>query len=158
MKARIITAIAVVALMAGLSGFGNPCTFMEACALGQEPAEPEPVESLDGAEPAEEAEEVQEPAEEAEPDPEVVEQPEPEPVTLGDVYGALQAAITAEAANQVTVGAATDALEAARQALVDAEQAHADAMRGQGERDAGVRTAAQAFVDFLTLTYLQPQE
>ena len=127
----------------------------------QEPAPlPEPVqepeaepEVSDGSEP------VVEPEPEAEPEPSEesgpIVEPEPEPVTLNDAFGSLQGAITAEASNAVTVGAASEALDAARQALVDAEEAHADAMRGQGEHDADVRSAAQALVDYLTATYLQ---
>ena len=122
----------------------------------QEPVQ-EPVEESQPESPAEEVEESQPEVEpEPEPEPEVVEpEPEPEPVTLSDVYGALQSAVTAEAAHQVTVGASTDALDAARQGLVDAEQSHASAMEDQGEHNAGIRARAQAVVDFLTAAYLQ---
>ena len=92
------------------------------------------------------------------PEPDVVEEPEPEPApepTLGDFWGALQSAITAGAANAVTVGASFDALDSALQALLDAEQAHTAAMEGQGEHDADIRTAAQALVDFVTASYLE---
>ncbi|MCY4120229.1 MAG: hypothetical protein OXG72_04840 [Acidobacteria bacterium] len=136
-----------------------------------EPAEDvEPEPEVQEPEPAEDVEpepEVQEPApvEQVEPDPapqpapEVVEEPEPEPeMTLADFWSVLQAAITAEAAHRVTVGATNDGLEAARQALIEAETAHADAMHDQGEHRAGIRAAAQDFVDFLTASYLQPQE
>lgn len=148
MRARIILAAAIVALAA----FDNPFTFMEALAAQvqtdpvQEPAAPAPVdqEPVEEPQPVEQVEQV-----EQQPEPEP-----PEPVTLSDVYAALQAAITADAAHQVTVGASTDALEAARQALVDAEQAHAAAMEDQGEHNAGLRAAAQRFVDFLTAAYL----
>ena len=127
-----------------------------------EPEQANPVEDVQEVqevqEPPEEAE--AEPAPEPEPQPETVEQePEPEPeMNLGDFWSVLQTEITAEAAHQVTVGASTDALEAARQNLVDAEQAHDVAMDDQGGHTAGIRAAAQAFVDFLTLAYLQPQE
>ena len=115
-----------------------------------------PVEDTQEAETAEEAD--QEPA--PEPDPDVVEEPaaepapEPEPASLGDFWGDLQAAITSEASNAVTVGAAADALETARRNLVEAETGHAAAMEGQGEHNAGVRAAAQRLVDFVTSTYL----
>ena len=154
---------------------GNPFV---AIAHAQEPAEPtpveesqpepEPVEPPEGAAPIEEVQEPAgeaegEPAPEPEPQPEAAVEPEPapepapepEPVTLGDVYSALIAAETAQAANQVTVDASTEALDAARQSLIDAELAHATAMEGQGEHNAGVRGAAQALVDYLTATYLQ---
>ena len=130
-----------------------------------EESQPEP-EQAEPAEPAEEAEPVEE-----EPEPPVEEEPEPpvepdppeqaepeqavEPeVTLGDVSAMLQFAITAEAANQVTVGAAADALEGARQALADAEESYAGAMEGQGEHNAAIRAAAQRLVDYATATYL----
>ena len=117
-----------------------------------------PVEDAQAAEPAEaaptpepEPEAAEAPAAEPEPEPEA----EPEPVTLSDVTALLQSAVTAEAANQVTVGAAADALEGARQALADAEQSYAGAMEGQGEHNAAIRAAAQRLVDFVTATYLQ---
>ena len=115
-----------------------------------------PVEEALGAEPAEEAD--QEPT--PEPEPEVAEEPaaepapEPEPASLGDFWGELQAAITSEASNAVTVGAAADALETARRNLVEAEQGHAQAMEGQGEHNAVVRAAARRLVDFVTSAYL----
>ncbi len=110
---------------------------------GEEPA-PEPVseEAGSGPEQSEAAEGGPPPA-------------EPAPPTLAGMHGDLLAALTAEAANQVTVDAATEALGAARQALTDAEAAHAAAMSDQGTRSAGVREAAQALVDFLTAAYLQ---
>ena len=130
----------------------------------QEPAaDPEPAEAASEPDPAEQAEPEPERAPEPEPDPvepePVVEQqpepePAPEPLTLAEVYADLQTAITAEAANRVTVGASSDAFKAARQALVEAEMAHAAAMEDQGEHNASIRAAAQAFVDFLTATYL----
>ena len=79
-----------------------------------------------------------------------------EPPTLAGMHGELLAAITAGAGNQVRVDAAGEALAGARQALADAEASHGVAVSDQGERDAGVRAAAQAFVDFLVSTYLQP--
>ena len=119
-----------------------------------EESQPEP-EQAEPAEPAEEAEPVEEepepPVEQAEPEQAV----EPEPVTLGDVSAMLQSAITAKAANQVTVGAASDALEGARQALADAEESYAGAMEGQGEHNAAIRAAAQRLVDYVTATHLQ---
>ena len=157
---------------AGLNPFAQPVYAQE-----PEPAEPEPVQEAqpepgpedtapveEAQEPAEEAEE--EPVAEPEPQPEAAVEPqpapepapEPEPVRLGDVYSALIAAETARSANQVTVDASVEALDAARQSLIDAELAHAAAMEGQGEHNAGVRGAAQALVDYLTATYLQPQE
>ena len=172
MRARFAFAVIAVALMSAIavaptgdgtvSGdrallwVGNPFV---ATAHAQEPVqEPQPPEE------AAPVEEVQEPAGEAEeepapePEPEAEPTVEPEPVSLGDVYSALIAAETARSANQVTVNASTEALDAARQSLIDAELAHAAAMEGQGEHNAGVRGAAQALVDYLTATYLQPQQ
>ena len=154
----IVAAGAIVGVDALLGGPPAPLDFVQAAAAQEpqpetEPAPVEPAEELAPVEP----ESVEEPEPELEPVEEqaVEPEPEPEPVTLSDVYGSLQAAITAEAANQVTVGAATDALEEARQALVAAEGAHAAAMEDQGEHDASIRAAAQAFVDFLTEAYLR---
>ena len=128
-----------------------------------EEAEPEPEPVQGPPEPDVVEEPVQGP-----PEPDVVEEPQqsetveeaepepaPEPPTLGDVWATLQGAITAEAANSVTVGAAEDALTSVLQALADAELAHAAAMEGQGEHDANIRTAAQALVDFVTVNYLE---
>ena len=131
-----------------------------------EPVDPEPVEPQP--EPAEEAAEESaeetrdpEPTEQVEPEPETADpepEPDPEPPTPNDFWSRLQTAITAERGHQATVETATTALEDARQNLINAEQNHAEAMEGQGERNADIRAAAQAFVDFLTASYLQSQE
>ena len=132
-------------------------------AIGQlvEPA-PEAPEAAPAAEvePAADEDAGEEPApepvsEEAPSEPEQVEEARGPPPALADVHGALIAAITAEASNQVTMDAATDVLDAARQSLIDAEAAHADAWHSQDEHTTGVRNAAQALVDFLTAAYLQ---
>ncbi len=122
----------------------------------QEPVDEAPIEEIVGPpvpEPSAQ-EPVSEEAGSEAAEPEQAEEAEPEPPTLADVHAALVAAITAEAAGQVSVDAATEALDGARRALDDAEAAHAGAMLSQGEHTTGVREAAQAFVDFLTATYL----
>lgn len=160
---------------------GNPLAAV-VYAQGPEPVqepvqEPEPVEQEP--EPAESPEEpapVEEPAPASEPEPQVTPEPAPveqepevaeqpaeepeaeaEPMGLSDYWSQLQAAITAEASHAVTVAAATEALEVARRALAEAEEAHAAAMEGQGGHGAGTRAAAEALVDFLTAEYLPEQ-
>ena len=153
----------------------NPLVSLAYAQSGQEPVTPEPEVIEEPVQGPPEPEAVEEPVQgppepeaveepvQGPPEPEAVEEPQPETVepepapepTLGDFWATLQGAITAEAANSVTVGAASDALALAFQALTDAEQAHAAAMEGQVEHDADIRTAAQALVDFVTASYLE---
>ena len=180
-RTRFVLALALVGAMAAiatapLSPAGaapdplawvgsNPLVSLAYAQGGQEPVTPEPEAVEEPVQGPPEPEAVEEPVQ-GPPEPEVVEEPqpeqaedaEPEPApepTLGDFWATLQGAITAEAANSVTVGAASDALALAFQALADAEQAHAAAMEGQVEHDADIRTAAQALVGFVTASYLE---
>ena len=165
MRARFALALALVCTMAAiatapLSPAGaapdplawvgdNPLVSPVYAQSGQQPVTPEPDVVEEPVQGPPEPDVVEEPVQ-GPPEPDVVE----EPASLGDFWGELQAAITSEASNAVTVGAAADALETARRNLIEAEQGHAVAMEGQGEHNAGVRAAAQRLVDFVTAAYL----
>ena len=177
MRTRLVLVSALFAAMAaiaaapqapagpGLSPWvvgDNPLVSLVYAQSGQQPVTPEPEAVEEPVQGPPEPEAVEEPVQ-GPPEPDVVEEPEPEPApepapepTLGDFWGALQSAITAEAANSVTVGAASDALEGARQALAGAEESYAGAMEGQGEHNAAIRAAAQRLADYVTATYLSP--
>lgn len=83
-------------------------------------------------------------------------EPDAEPMTLARAYAELTNAINAASTRGAAVGSTADNLQAARQALADAEAAHAEAMSDQGDAAADIETAATALRDFLTATFLTP--
>ena len=123
-------------------------------------AEPEPEPDVQEPDP-ESAPETDAQQVEAEPAAEpVVEEVEVEPArdppTLAELIGALTGAIDNAAATGDVVSARAGDLQAARETLAAAEAAHAEAVSGQGEADAGIQSAAGALRDFLDTAFLVP--
>ena len=90
------------------------------------------------------------------PEPVVAAEAAPEPVSLTSLVGALTGALDNSTATGATVSTRDEALQAARDALADAEAAHSDAMSAQGDADEAIRAAARALRDFIDAAFLTP--